>query len=73
MLAELADARCGVFDLVAQPVVFLFEFLVGHGEDLDLPGVGLDLVFEFCDLRGMVTFTVLDLAGERDGPVAELG
>ncbi len=73
MLAELADAWCGVFDLVAQPLVFLFEFLVSQGKDLDLPGVGLDLVFEFADLRGMVTFTVLDLAGERGCPVAEPG
>jgi hypothetical protein len=70
---QLADAGGCAFDSAAEPLVFLLEFLVGQGEDLDLPGVGLDLVFEFADLRGVAAFAVLDFAGERGGPVAELG
>jgi hypothetical protein len=61
----LADARGGASGPVAEPLVFLPEFLVGKGEGLDLPGVGLDLVPGFGELRGAAAFAVVDLAGER--------
>jgi hypothetical protein len=71
--AWTADARRGASDPVAEPLVFLPELLVGQGEDLDLPGVGLDLILEFADLGGVVAFAVPALAGERGGAVAEPG
>lgn len=55
---KLADARRGAFDPVAEPLVFLPELLAGQGDDLDLLGVGLDLILEFADLGGVVAFAL---------------
>jgi hypothetical protein len=70
---KLADAGSCALDVAAEPLVSSLSSWFGQGEDLDLPGVGLDLVLKFGDLCGVVASAVLDLASEHGGPVAELG